>query len=96
MEPTQPPSPETVRLLRDAISELRDQPNDLTMSRRFERVHDLADALDELTSKLLAGDLEAGLQLYIEFAPTSSWDDVGGSQQRGNELCEALRQYWKP
>lgn len=88
------PSTETLRLLREAITEIRSYPNDVIMSSRFERAHDVADYLERLINALMAGDSAAGRELYMVFNATGSWDDAGGSHELGNQLCEALRPYY--
>lgn len=80
-------------MLREAISEIRSYPNDIIMSSRFERAHDVADYLERFTDLLVAGDSVVGRELYMAFNATGPWDDAGGSHELGNQLCKALRLY---
>lgn len=87
------PSAETLHLLERAIAELRELPNELIMSSRFEHSHDVADYLEKLTKRLIEGDVEAGRKLLTAFCATSDWDDACGSHELGNQLLLALMPY---
>lgn len=87
------PSAETLCLLEQAIAELREFPNELIISSRFERSHDVADHLEKLTNRLIDGDVEAGRELLTAFCATSDWDDACGSHELGNRLVLALMPY---
>jgi len=75
------------------VSELRHSPKDIIMSSRFERTHDLANHLEQLTDRLIGGDPAAGGELYLAFLATSDWEDVCGSDELGDRLVEALSPY---
>ena len=87
--------PELSHLLGLAAAEIRQKPNDVFMSPRFDMTYDLAASIEEAKGRLANGDVAAGNELYLIFLPTSDWDDAGGSQEMANRLCELLKPYFR-
>jgi len=51
----------------------------------------LADRINALAARLEDGDMAATEELFGLFAPTTAWDDAGGSVETGNRVFELLR-----
>ena len=90
------PDPELMRLLAMAAAEIRSAPNDVFMSPRFNKTHDLAKFIEQSAARLSTGDVTVGHDLLMVFLPTSDWDDAGGSQSIANRACEFLEPYLIP
>ena len=48
------------------------------------------------TDALSGGDNDAAKDLWLVFAPTSDWDDAGGSRDLANNVFERLGRLYSP
>ena len=62
----------------------------------FETCEDVALFIEEVLNKARNGKLKKLSKLWYIFAPTSVWDDSGGSQETANEIFEILNKKYQP
>ncbi|MCE7746993.1 MAG: hypothetical protein GPJ51_01245 [Candidatus Heimdallarchaeota archaeon] len=62
----------------------------------FDTCEDVGLFIQDITNKAKNGELEEISKLWYIFAPTSVWDDSGGSQEIANEIFELINEKHKP
>ena len=86
--------PNLPQLLPLAVAELRRNQPKPSLPLQLPAPLKLANSIEEATARFLQGDDSAAGTLYLIFAPQSDWDDAGGSQELGNQLCSLLHPHW--
>jgi len=82
-------------LLDTAVEEMLSYGNQSTFS-YFATCEDVGLYIRDIIIKAKAGDLHELSKLWYLFAPTSVWDDSGGSQEIANEIFEIINTKFKP
>ena len=62
----------------------------------FDTCEDVGLFIRDITNKARNGELEEFSKLWYIFAPTSVWDDSGGSQEIANEIFEIVNKNYPP
>ena len=62
----------------------------------FDTCEDVGLFIQDIVSKVKSGNLEELSKLWYIFAPTSVWDDSGGSQEIANEIFEIINENYRP
>ena len=62
----------------------------------FDTCEDVGLFIQDITNKARNGELEEISKLWYIFAPTSVWDDSGGSQEIANEIFEIVNKKHPP
>ncbi len=82
-------------LLDKAVDEMFSYGDESTFS-YFDTCNDVGLFVQDVTTKARNGDLEDLSKLWYIFAPTSVWDDSGGSQEIANEIFEIINKRFQP
>ena len=82
-------------LLDEAEKEMLSYGDEPTFS-YFDTCKNVGLFIREITNKVRNGQLEEISKLWYIFAPTSIWDDSGGSQDLANEIFEILNKNYQP
>ena len=82
-------------LLEKAATEMQSYGNQPTFS-YFNTCEDVGLFIEDIIQKVRCGDMEEISKLWYIFAPTSVWDDSGGSQEIANEIFEILNAKYRP
>ncbi len=62
----------------------------------FDTCKDVGLFIQDIVKKARDGELEEISKLWYIFAPTSVWDDSGGSQDIANEIFEIINRNFQP
>lgn len=62
----------------------------------FDSCADVGNYIKETADRARGGELEELSKLWYIFAPTSVWDDSGGSQDIANKIFEIINKNYKP
>ena len=62
----------------------------------FDTCNDVGLFIKDIAGKAKKGELEEISKLWYIFAPTSVWDDSGGSLEIANEIFEIINKDYKP
>lgn len=82
-------------LLDKAAAEMLSYGDESTFS-YFDTCEDVGLFIQDIINKAKNGKLEELSKLWYIFAPTSVWDDSGGSQEIANEIFEIINKNYKP
>ena len=82
-------------LLSKAAAEMISYGNQSTIS-YFDTCEDVGLYIQDIIEKAKAGELQEISKLWYIFAPTSVWDDSGGSQEIANEIFEIINKNYQP
>jgi hypothetical protein len=82
-------------LLDKAASEMISYGDEPTFS-YFNTCEDVGLYIQDIVNKARSGNIEEISKLWYIFAPTSVWDDSGGSQEIANEIFEILNKKFRP
>ena len=82
-------------LLDKAAAEMLSYGEEPTFS-YFDTCEDVGLFIQNIVTKAKNGELEELSKLWYVFAPTSVWDDSGGSQEIANEIFEILNTKYRP
>lgn len=82
-------------LLDKAAAEMLSYGDESTFS-YFDTCEDVGLFIQDIINKAKNGKLEELSKLWYIFAPTSIWDDSGGSQEIANEIFEIINKDYKP
>lgn len=84
-----------ISLLTEAAAEMKKLGNNVTPWSRYDTCQDLGAFIEKASSKLATGDEEDIKELWGIFAPTSDWDDSGGSVTLANKIFELLNKLYR-
>lgn len=84
-----------VSLLDKAAAEMLSYGDKPTFS-YFDTCEDVGLFIQNIITQAKKGELKAITKLWYIFAPTSVWDDSGGSQDIANEIFEIINRDYKP
>jgi hypothetical protein len=62
----------------------------------FDTCEDVGLFIQDIIDKAKKGELKELSKLWYIFAPTSVWDDSGGSQELANEIFEIINKNYRP
>ena len=62
----------------------------------FDTCEDVGMFIQNIVNKIKNGEVEEISKLWYIFAPTSVWDDSGGSQEIANQIFELINEKHKP
>ncbi len=62
----------------------------------FDTCEDVGMFIQNIVNKIKNGEVEEISKLWYIFAPTSVWDDSGGSQEIANEIFKILNTKYRP
>jgi hypothetical protein len=82
-------------LLDKAAAEMLSYGEEPTFS-YFDTCEDVGLFIQNIVTKAKNGELEELSKLWYIFAPTSVWDDSGGSQEIANKIFEILNTKYRP
>lgn len=82
-------------LLERAAEEMISYGNQSTFS-YFDTCEDVGLYIQDILNKVKAGEIKELTKLWYIFAPTSVWDDSGGSQEIANEIYEIINKQYSP
>jgi hypothetical protein len=82
-------------LLDKAIAEMISYGDQSTFS-YFDTCRDVGLFIQEIANKAREGETGELSKLWYVFAPTSVWDDSGGSQEIANEIFEIINKSYRP
>jgi hypothetical protein len=82
-------------LLDKAAAEMLSYGNEPTFS-YFDTCKDVGQFIQDIITKARNGELNEISKLWYIFAPTSVWDDSGGSQEIANEIFEIINEKYNP
>jgi hypothetical protein len=82
-------------LLDKAAAEMLSYGNEHTFS-YFDTCKDVGLFIQDVITKARNGELSEISKLWYIFAPTSVWDDSGGSPEIANEIFEIINKKYKP
>ncbi len=82
-------------LLDKAAAEMLSYGDEATFS-YFDTCEDVGLFIRDIIIKAKNGKLEELSKLWYIFAPTSVWDDSGGSQEIANAIFEIINKDYKP
>jgi hypothetical protein len=82
-------------LLEKAADEMISYGNQSTFS-YFDTCEDVGLYIQDILNKAKVGELKELSKLWYIFAPTSVWDDSGGSQEIANEIFEIINEKYSP
>lgn len=85
-----------IELLHAAANEMEQRPNDSIFSSTIDNCGELARQIRAAIIQLEQGNFEVGKELWGIFAPTSVWDDAGGSMDLANEIFLRLSELFPP
>ncbi len=82
-------------LLEKAATEMLSYSEEPTSS-YFDTCEDVGIFIQSTANRIRNGELGEISKLWYIFAPTSVWDDSGGSQEIANEIFEILNKKYRP
>ncbi|MCG3226680.1 MAG: hypothetical protein H7645_07160 [Candidatus Heimdallarchaeota archaeon] len=82
-------------LLEKAAAEMLSYGEEPTFS-YFDTCEDVGMFIQNIVNKIKNGEVEEISKLWYIFAPTSVWDDSGGSQEIANEIFKILNTKYRP
>ncbi len=86
---------ELLLLLDKAAKEMISYGNQTTFS-YFDTCEDVGIYIQNIIQKIRNGEFGEISKLWYIFAPTSVWDDSGGSQEIANEIFEIVNRKYPP
>lgn len=86
---------ELLLLLDKAANEMLSYGDQPTFS-YFDTCEDVGRFIQDIIKKAKDGELGEITKLWYIFAPTSVWDDSGGSQELANEIFERINKNHRP
>ena len=84
-----------ISLLYDAANEMKKFDNQSTLWSSYDNCQDLGNFIEQAAKKLELGNEEDITELWGIFAPTSDWDDSGGSMPLANKIFELLNKLYR-
>ena len=84
-----------ISLLEKATAEMISYGDESTFS-FFDTCEDLGKFILDIVNIIKKGEMGEVSKLWHIFAPTSVWDDSGGSQEIANEIFEILNRNYRP
>lgn len=79
-----------IALLAEAAAEMKGLGDRVTLWSKYDTCQDLGEFLEKCVKRLANGNEEDIRELWGIFAPTSDWDDSGGSEALANKIFKLL------